>query len=70
TELHDDPGYPVSTVEAATDYVDTKFCSNHDPVLVVSLARKTIQDAEKFEQWADLLHLFQTPDVRVPPSDR
>nr|GFB71853.1 hypothetical protein [Tanacetum cinerariifolium] len=47
-----------------------KFCSNHDPVLVVSLARKTIQDAEKFEQWVDLLHLFQTPDVRVPPSDR
>nr|GFB29048.1 hypothetical protein [Tanacetum cinerariifolium] len=47
-----------------------KFCSNHDPVLVVSLAGRTIQDAKKFEQWVDLLHLFQTPDVRVPPSDR
>nr|GFD27174.1 hypothetical protein [Tanacetum cinerariifolium] len=43
-----------------------KICSNHDPVLVVSLAGKTIQDAEKFKQWVDLLHLFQTPDVRVP----
>nr|GFB37163.1 hypothetical protein [Tanacetum cinerariifolium] len=47
-----------------------KICSNHDLVLVVSLARRTIQDAEKFEQWVDLLHLFQTPNVRVPPSDR
>nr|GFA56852.1 hypothetical protein [Tanacetum cinerariifolium] len=47
-----------------------KFCSNHDPVLVVSLAGRTIQDVEKFEQWVDLLHLFQTPDVRVPPSDK
>nr|GFA52941.1 hypothetical protein [Tanacetum cinerariifolium] len=46
-----------------------KFCSNHDPVLVVSLAGKTIQDTKKFEQWVDLLHMFQTPDVRVPPSD-
>nr|GFC64479.1 hypothetical protein [Tanacetum cinerariifolium] len=47
-----------------------KFCSNHDPVLVLSLAGRTIQDAEKFEQWVDCLHLFQTSDVRVPPSDR
>nr|GEX86497.1 reverse transcriptase domain-containing protein [Tanacetum cinerariifolium] len=46
-----------------------KFRSNHDPVLVVSLAGRTVQDAEKFEQWVDLLHLFQTPDVRVPLSD-
>nr|GFB52376.1 hypothetical protein [Tanacetum cinerariifolium] len=35
-----------------------KFCANHDLVLVVSLAGKTIQDAEKSEQWVDLLHLF------------
>nr|GEW68000.1 reverse transcriptase domain-containing protein [Tanacetum cinerariifolium] len=28
-----------------------KFCSSHDPVMVVSLGGKTIQDAEKFEQW-------------------
>nr|GEY31521.1 hypothetical protein [Tanacetum cinerariifolium] len=47
-----------------------KFCSSHDLVLVVSLTGKTIQDAERFEQWVDLRHLFQTPDVRVPPSDR
>nr|GFD00545.1 hypothetical protein [Tanacetum cinerariifolium] len=47
-----------------------KFCSSYDPVLVVSLAGKTIQDAERFEQLVDLRHLFQTPDVRVPPSDR
>nr|GFD13897.1 hypothetical protein [Tanacetum cinerariifolium] len=47
-----------------------KFCSSHDPVMVVSLARKTIQDAERFDQLVDHRHLFQTPDVRVPPSDR
>nr|GFD11367.1 hypothetical protein [Tanacetum cinerariifolium] len=46
-----------------------EFCSSHDPVKVVSLARKTIQDAEMFEQLVDLWHLFQTPDVGVPPSD-
>nr|GEU75176.1 hypothetical protein [Tanacetum cinerariifolium] len=38
--------------------------------MVVSLAGKTIQDAEMFEQLVDHRHLFQTPDVRVPPSDR
>nr|GFD33613.1 hypothetical protein [Tanacetum cinerariifolium] len=96
---HDDLGYPVSTVEAAADYVDTvdllgrtnqkfkgqcinvepvhdevgelaKFCSSHNPVMVVSLAGKIIQDAERFKHWVDLRHLFQTPDVRVPPSNR
>nr|GFB96273.1 hypothetical protein [Tanacetum cinerariifolium] len=41
-----------------------------DPVLEVSLAGKTIQDAKKFEQLVDLLHMFQTPNVRVRPSDR
>nr|GFD10731.1 hypothetical protein [Tanacetum cinerariifolium] len=46
-----------------------KFCSSHDPVMVISLAGKTIQDAERFEHWVDLRHLFQTPNVRVPPSD-
>nr|GFD04154.1 hypothetical protein [Tanacetum cinerariifolium] len=47
----------------------TEFCSSHDPVMVVSLAGKTIQDAERFEQLVDRRHLFQTPDVRVPPSN-
>nr|GFD20312.1 hypothetical protein [Tanacetum cinerariifolium] len=47
-----------------------EFCSNHNPVKVVSLAGKTIQDAEMFEQLVDHRHLFQTPDVEVPPSDR
>nr|GEX60672.1 hypothetical protein [Tanacetum cinerariifolium] len=37
--------------------------------MVVSLAGKTIQDAERFEQLVDCRHLFQTPDVKVPPSD-
>nr|GEY54305.1 hypothetical protein [Tanacetum cinerariifolium] len=36
----------------------------------VSLAGKTVQDAEKFKQSVDLLHLFQTTDVGVHPSDR
>nr|GFD03575.1 hypothetical protein [Tanacetum cinerariifolium] len=36
-----------------------RFCSNDDSVLLVSLAGKTIQDAEKFEQWVDLLHLYK-----------
>nr|GFC23798.1 hypothetical protein [Tanacetum cinerariifolium] len=44
--------------------------SKHDPVKVVSLAWKTIQDAEMFEQLVDHQHLPQTPDVGVPPSDR
>nr|GFC48399.1 hypothetical protein [Tanacetum cinerariifolium] len=26
-------------------------------------------DAERFEQLVDRRHLFQKPDVRVPPSD-
>nr|GFC45427.1 hypothetical protein [Tanacetum cinerariifolium] len=66
--LHDDLSYPVSTEEAAADYLVRSY-SNHDPVLEVSLAGKIIQDAEKFEQSVDLLHLFQTPDVGVRPSD-
>nr|GFC92280.1 hypothetical protein [Tanacetum cinerariifolium] len=37
---------------------------------VVSLAWKTIHDAERFEQLVDRRHLFQTSDVRVPPSNR
>nr|GFD28159.1 hypothetical protein [Tanacetum cinerariifolium] len=44
--------------------------SKHDPVKVVSLAGKTIQDAEMFEQLVDHRHLSQTPDVGFPPSDR
>nr|GFD06976.1 hypothetical protein [Tanacetum cinerariifolium] len=44
--------------------------SKHDLVKVVSLAEKTIQDAEMFEQLVDHRHLSQTPDVGVPPSDR
>nr|GFD40562.1 hypothetical protein [Tanacetum cinerariifolium] len=39
-------------------------------VKVVSLAGKTIQDAEMFEQLVDHWHLSQTPDVGFPPSDR
>nr|GFD32917.1 hypothetical protein [Tanacetum cinerariifolium] len=42
----------------------------HDPVKVVSLAGRTIQDAEMFEQLVDHRHLSQTPDVGFPPSDR
>nr|GEV82368.1 hypothetical protein [Tanacetum cinerariifolium] len=45
-----------------------RSCSNHDPELEVSSAEKTIQDAEKIEQWFDHLHLFQTPDIKVCPS--
>nr|GFC33819.1 hypothetical protein [Tanacetum cinerariifolium] len=37
--------------------------------MVVSLVEKTIQDVERCEQWVERRHLFQTPDVRVPPSD-
>nr|GFD56426.1 hypothetical protein [Tanacetum cinerariifolium] len=44
--------------------------SKHDPIKVVSLVKKTIQDVEMFEQLVDHLHLSQTPDVGVPPSDR
>nr|GFC86411.1 hypothetical protein [Tanacetum cinerariifolium] len=44
--------------------------SKHDPVKVVSLAEKTIQDAEMFEQLVDHRHLSQTPDVGFLPSDR
>nr|GFB49148.1 hypothetical protein [Tanacetum cinerariifolium] len=44
--------------------------SKHDPVKVVSLAGKTIQDAEMFEQLVDHRHLSQTPDVGDPPTDR
>nr|GFD35611.1 hypothetical protein [Tanacetum cinerariifolium] len=44
--------------------------SKHDPVKVVSLAGKTIEDAEMFEQMVDLRHLSQTPNVGVHPSDR
>nr|GFA84916.1 hypothetical protein [Tanacetum cinerariifolium] len=47
-----------------------EFYSKHDPVKVVSLAGKTIQDAEMFKQLADHRHLPRTPDVGVPPSDR
>nr|GFD43556.1 hypothetical protein [Tanacetum cinerariifolium] len=43
--------------------------SKHDPVKVVSLAGKTIQDAEMFQQLVDHRHLSQTPDVGVPSSD-
>nr|GFC51644.1 hypothetical protein [Tanacetum cinerariifolium] len=35
-----------------------------------SLAGKTIQDDEMFEQLVDPRHLFQTPNVEIPPSDR
>nr|GFD45979.1 hypothetical protein [Tanacetum cinerariifolium] len=44
--------------------------SKHDPVKVVSLVGKTIQDAKMFEQLVDHQHLSQTPDVEFPPSDR
>nr|GFC18076.1 hypothetical protein [Tanacetum cinerariifolium] len=43
--------------------------SKHDPVKVVSVARKTTQDAEMFEELVDHRHLSQTPDVGFPPSD-
>nr|GFC39038.1 hypothetical protein [Tanacetum cinerariifolium] len=59
----------VSMIEHLFEHL-AEFCSSHDPVKVVLLARKTIQDAEMFEQLVDRRHLFQTPDVRVPPSDR
>nr|GFC92007.1 hypothetical protein [Tanacetum cinerariifolium] len=44
--------------------------SKHDPVMVVSLAGRTIQDAEMFEQLVDHLHLSPTPVVGFPPSDK
>nr|GFD62021.1 hypothetical protein [Tanacetum cinerariifolium] len=44
--------------------------SKHDPVKVDSLAGRTIQDAEMFEQLVNHRHLSYTPDVRFPPSDR
>nr|GEZ99162.1 hypothetical protein [Tanacetum cinerariifolium] len=47
-----------------------RSCSNHDSELEVSSAEKTIQDAEKIKRWSDHLHLFQTPDIRVCPSER
>nr|GFD46382.1 hypothetical protein [Tanacetum cinerariifolium] len=37
---------------------------------VVSLAGKTIQDAEMFKQLVDHRHLSQTSDVGFPPADR
>nr|GFC04966.1 hypothetical protein [Tanacetum cinerariifolium] len=43
--------------------------SKHDPVRVVSLAGKTIQDAKMFDQLVNHRHLSQTLDVRFPPSD-
>nr|GFD20161.1 hypothetical protein [Tanacetum cinerariifolium] len=58
TELPDDLDYPISTVEAAAD------------LMVVSLAGRTIQDAEMFEQLVDHLHLSRTPEVGFPPSDK
>nr|GFD30813.1 hypothetical protein [Tanacetum cinerariifolium] len=47
-----------------------RSCSNHDLELEVSSAEETIQDAEKFEQEVDLLHMFQTLDVKVLQSKR
>nr|GFC21439.1 hypothetical protein [Tanacetum cinerariifolium] len=44
--------------------------SKHDPVMVVFLAGRTIQDAEMFEQLVDHLHLSHTPEVGFPPSDK
>nr|GFC72973.1 hypothetical protein [Tanacetum cinerariifolium] len=43
--------------------------SKHDPVMVISLAGKTIQDVEMFEQFVDHRHLSHTPEVGFPPSD-
>nr|GFC39908.1 hypothetical protein [Tanacetum cinerariifolium] len=45
-----------------------------DPVVKMdstpaSLIGFSMLDAERFEQLVDHRHLFQTPDVRVPPSD-
>nr|GFC47121.1 hypothetical protein [Tanacetum cinerariifolium] len=37
--------------------------SKHDPVKVISLAGKTIQDAEMFKRLVDHWHLSQTLDV-------
>nr|GFD43750.1 hypothetical protein [Tanacetum cinerariifolium] len=42
----------------------------HDPVMVVSLAGRTIQDAEMFEQLVDHRNLSHTPEVGFPPSDK
>nr|GEU39983.1 hypothetical protein [Tanacetum cinerariifolium] len=47
-----------------------RSCSNHDPELEVSSVEKTNQNAKKIELWVDHQHLFQTPDIRVRPSDR
>nr|GEV53246.1 putative reverse transcriptase domain-containing protein [Tanacetum cinerariifolium] len=62
---------PPNDIQAQSgNYMTPSLIHSHDLVMVVSLARKTIQDAERLEHWVDLRHLFQTPDVRVPPSDR
>nr|GFC73727.1 hypothetical protein [Tanacetum cinerariifolium] len=47
-----------------------RSCSNHDPELEVSSVEKTNQNAEKIELWVVHQHLFQTPDIRVRPSDK
>nr|GFD07709.1 hypothetical protein [Tanacetum cinerariifolium] len=44
--------------------------SKHDPVMVVSLAGRPIQDVEMFGQLVDHLHLSHTPEVGFPPSDK
>nr|GFB24750.1 hypothetical protein [Tanacetum cinerariifolium] len=61
---NDDPPFGVDISSRLPE-----LYSKHDPVKVVSLARKTIQDAKMFEQLVDHRHLSQTPDVGFPPSD-
>nr|GFC22729.1 hypothetical protein [Tanacetum cinerariifolium] len=67
--LDDNAPVRLSMIEHLLEQL-AELCSSHDPVMVVSLAGKTIQDAKRFEQLVDRRHLFQTLDVRVPPSDR
>nr|GEW16966.1 hypothetical protein [Tanacetum cinerariifolium] len=75
-EQEDQEGNNSTEIDTLTYHVLATYrgalqsCSNHGPELEVSSAEKTIQDAEKIEQWVNHLHLFQTPDMRVRPSER
>nr|GFC06155.1 hypothetical protein [Tanacetum cinerariifolium] len=46
-----------------------ELCSKYDPVMVVSLVGRIIQDTEKFEQLVDHLHLFHTPEEVLKECD-
>nr|GFA98797.1 hypothetical protein [Tanacetum cinerariifolium] len=61
--------YRLSMIEPLIEQL-AELYSKHDPVMVVSLAGRTIQDAKMFEQLVDHRHLSHTPEVGFPPSDK